>query len=653
MKATIALRLALLVVVLPVSGRAQSPREAPASAEAHYLKGLSLARGPEVRVPAPGGMLDGLVVGQVLAEILHLDPVSRARRAFLNALELDSLFAPAAVELGRLALATHDRNALAEAARPLERLHAYDPGNSVVALTLSGVSEELGELESAERAARQALTAGADRSLALRALAAALLRQAGRELDGASNYQAGAERADSIAAEAYFADIAPIATAEEKSRWRSGTLAERRAMLAGFWDMRAALSGVTAAERLAEHYRRLAVANERYRRLSRRGAPAQNALLWLPASMRSPFDDRGMIYLRYGEPAQRVHTTGYSNPNESWVYYSPDRSVQLYDFVKLSGLEEGGSTADYVLLGNLPCDADWLSDRSAFVPQYAHLGARCDNLRSLERDAHAPSFTERLPFYYNLYTFRGTAGRTLVTAALAIPGDALTPVPEQSAVRYAVSLSLILADTSAQRVLRVDTTLAITSRRLRPDESLRAPLELLVAPAGSMTHRLVALDAAAPKRGRFSGSPLDVPDYSGTKLMISDLVLAAPGGGTWQRGQVRLSLVPLAQFPAGAPFALYYEIYNLPEAEPYRTDVRIEAVTGAAGKIKSFLGGKRALRFSFNGQAAVHDVAGVQELRQLQSQLPPGRYRVHVAVTRLATGAATSGEREFEVVGPR
>src|SRR5688572_28475966 len=93
MKATFALRLAVLVVVLPASGRAQSPREAPASAEAHYLKGLSLAHGPEVRVPAPGGMLDGLVVGQVLAEILHLDPVSRARRAFLNALGVDSLFA--------------------------------------------------------------------------------------------------------------------------------------------------------------------------------------------------------------------------------------------------------------------------------------------------------------------------------------------------------------------------------------------------------------------------------------------------------------------------------------------------------------------------------------------------------------------------------
>src|SRR5688572_32179057 len=45
MKATFVLRLALLIGMLPTGGRAQSSREAPASAETHYRKGLALARG--------------------------------------------------------------------------------------------------------------------------------------------------------------------------------------------------------------------------------------------------------------------------------------------------------------------------------------------------------------------------------------------------------------------------------------------------------------------------------------------------------------------------------------------------------------------------------------------------------------------------------
>jgi hypothetical protein len=53
---------------------------APKSGWAHYGLGLALAGGPGVRVPSPGGVLDGFVLGQSLSEAIKQDPLSRAGR---------------------------------------------------------------------------------------------------------------------------------------------------------------------------------------------------------------------------------------------------------------------------------------------------------------------------------------------------------------------------------------------------------------------------------------------------------------------------------------------------------------------------------------------------------------------------------------------
>src|SRR5438105_8452577 len=46
---------------------------------AHYGLALALVRGPDVRIKSPLGVLNKIVVGQTAAEIIGLDPRSRAR----------------------------------------------------------------------------------------------------------------------------------------------------------------------------------------------------------------------------------------------------------------------------------------------------------------------------------------------------------------------------------------------------------------------------------------------------------------------------------------------------------------------------------------------------------------------------------------------
>jgi GWxTD domain-containing protein len=638
-----------------------------------YGKGLSLTAAHDVRIPSPAGILNGVVVAQSFAEILGLDPASRARRAFRKALESDSLFTPAAIELGELAARSHKGDALQDALTPLKQALARDSSNASAALALADVALSAGELSVAEHAAARLLASGGDSALALRVLANAVARQKGRDEEAAAAYFRGISRADTTALNLYFIDVEPIATDSEKAAWsHASSIAQRRAQLEQFWEMRSALSGLTPAERVAEHYRRMGVASERYWRRSFRGAPSANALYWQPARKKSSFDDRGLVYLRYGEPSARLATHSYSTPagaqipNESWVYSAPDGKMRLFNFIRPDGMA-GGSGADWVLLGELPCDPAFLDDRRAIALEYGRLAARCDTLTQLQlsaemrektlgymrHDEARPRFASSLPIYHDVYTFRGNDGKTLVTTALAISGNGLTAAHDAAGVRYSMKLSLVLADTVARHVERMDTFFTLVhGSALTGEQSLRTAVDKEMAPSSTVTLRLTAADRNAPERGSFMGGPVRVPDYSGQKLMISDVVLAAPDGGTWRRGGVRLSLIPTREFPAGVPFSFYYEIYNLSENSAYTTQIELEPASGGLGGLKKLFGGKRSLRFSFDGMAGASSVIGVQELRKLQAQLPEGRYRIRVTVTvtRGGTREQAASERLFQVV---
>ena len=130
----------------------------------------------------------------------------------------------------------------------------------------------------------------------LRTRAIALMLQPGSERAGAAAYWQGIELLTDETARQYYRDVEVLLTPAEEADWRAADLEGRRMWFDRFWETRAATGGVTATERIAEHYRRLTTARSRYVRNSVRGTDSQGVLLAGEAPQRFPFDDRGVVF---------------------------------------------------------------------------------------------------------------------------------------------------------------------------------------------------------------------------------------------------------------------------------------------------------------------------------------------------------------------
>jgi GWxTD domain-containing protein len=679
-------------------------RQSPKDARTHYAYALANSTELGVRIPSPAGVLDGVVLGQSVAEILKTDPASKAKRSFKKALELDPDLDGAALGLARNSLSSRDRDNMEAAAHALRRLVGVQRGGAAAATLLSEVEAALGNVAAAAEAGVAASKTNPRSSSALRAQAAAQFRQEGREEEAARTYFSGIDALDTAGAAAYYDDVVPIITDRERNDWLTSNLESRREWLRRFWDVRAASSGITVAERIAEHYRRLAMAHEQYRRTSKRGSPPTGVIVKEKYSGDMlPFDERGLILVRHGEPAHIVRSAGVDlRPNETWVYIQRPRN-RLFNFVVHRDATDFRLVDDVLQAVDpstqgIPVEAfvKLLRDREAYEPRYAALASKFESFQrnaqrasafgasptfeaaslegmhgavetrqriaedlravamtALETDSDGPDFTGDLPFYYDIYSFKGRNGLTDVTSAAAIPASSLSAREMGGKFIYALKASLIFIDTLTSEITRKDTVYMLRSnRQLGADEHIRLHLDLAAPVSGAGTHRIVLRDLITPGKGQLYGGAADLKQFEGDALMISDVVLAEPDNGTWQRGNATLGLVPPRQFQEGRPLRLFYELYNLAPETPYRTEIMMDPIDAPVGfgRIKRLLGGGSGkVQLQFDGVAPTGQGV-IQELRQVTPQVKPGKYRVIVRVTNLQNQQTVRSETMFIVL---
>ncbi len=250
-----------------------------------------------------------------------------------------------------------------------------------------------------------------------------------------------------------------------------------------------------------------------------------------------------------------------------------------------------------------------------------------------------------LPFFYDLYTFRGGPGRTAVVAAYAVQARHLDHEDAREGVLYRFDVTLVLADTSTGVVERRDDSVFVSvSRELADEHVLSTYIEMQATPSRHMFQRVIMSDATTPGVGQLYGSHFPIPDYSGKALMLSDVALGQPDPTIgWQRRGHTLALLPTTQFP-GSSFDVYYEIYNLPHGTPYSTEIAIEDAGGEDEK-SDF----RPVSIRFAGESDAHSDAVVTELRRVETALPSGRYRITVTVVNDLTRESATRSRFFAV----
>lgn len=248
-----------------------------------------------------------------------------------------------------------------------------------------------------------------------------------------------------------------------------------------------------------------------------------------------------------------------------------------------------------------------------------------------------------LPFFYDLYTFRGTGDSTAVIAAVAVQSDELGIERTSEHVRYRFDVSFVLSDTAAGSVTRTDDSVYVAVRRpLRGGHLLHTHLEVLAPPSTSTLQRVVMTDAASPGTGQLYAAPFPIPDYTGTRLMLSDIAIGLPDRrGGWERGDVTLALLPTSQLPEG-DFDVYYEVYNLPPGARYATDVTIERLDERDVP---------PVTTRYTGESGAGADGTLPELRRVETSVRRGSYRLTITVTDQDNGRVARRSRLFHVRG--
>ena len=294
-----------------------------------------------------------------LKTMLGKDALTRSAVAFAKSAEVDPSFARGIVDLANTALRQRVNIKLGVALDALRRAGKTSAGQDPQVLLARGrVEREVGDGDSALAAFNGYLQYGPDRSLGLLEVARTQFLM-GR-FDGVTPYFEGAASDDSITVAAYRADLATIASDSVLREFDQQRGQHRAAYLRHFWTERDRTELRADGERLREHYRRLFYARKNFQLTS------NNRHYDIVERYRSgsrDFDDRGVIYIRHGEPSSRAtYAAPGLEPNESWRYSRPDGDLifhfiareDVQDFKLVESLFDVLGFSDAVLLQGQP-----------------------------------------------------------------------------------------------------------------------------------------------------------------------------------------------------------------------------------------------------------------------------------------------------------
>ena len=613
-----------------------------------------------------------------LKTMLGKDALTRSAVAFAKSAEVDPAFVRGLVDLANTALRQRVNIKLGVAREALRRAGSTTAGSDPQVLLARGrVEREVGDGDSALAAFNGYLQHGADRGLGLLEVARTLFLL-GR-FDGTAPYYQGASTDDSTTVAGYRSDLATIASDSVLLEFDQQRGVRRTQYLKRFWGQRDRIGLRSDGERLREHYRRLFYARKNFQLTS------NNRHYDIVERYRSgsrDFDDRGVIYIRHGEPSSRAtYAAPGLEPNESWRYSRADGDMIFHfiaredvqdfklveslfdvlgfsDAVKLQG--QAGTASDNAMAEQLMLSREQLS------PIYRRLhgagGVTTGRYQSEERrvgqasialgttsDSYELRFSQELKAHTEVLAVGTDSSGPQVQIAYAIAGSSLEPVTVTRGYLYSVRVRFVATDMQGQVVSSLDTTRHfVAPAPVPPGEHLVGRVSAPV-PQGALQYRL------AIQQGEAAGVTLPsdsvrVGPANPTSLGLSDLVLGSRTANlSWRRTpDDTVVFNPLRTYRRSDEMELYYEIEGL-RPSPYTVELEVRKRGSSGGLFRKIFGGGggAAIRLKFQEQATTPFVTTHRTLRL--DRLKPGDYELDLLVVD-ADGRKDRRSQEFQVV---
>lgn len=652
--------------------------------------------------------------------------------AFSKAVETDSTFLPAVEVLSQLVLAQGHKLLPTIAIPGLRRAAYREEAPAIAALALQRLElQERGNQAAADLASLY-LRRGGDSAIG-RLEQARGLEAAGHGDNAVAAYYTGLEIPSEAGRAEYRNDLAWVATDWEMEEFDTLKVSMLVGWVTRFWEERDALALRSPGERLAEHLRRWVYAHQNYLMHRFPDAPHANAegvslsdqenygnlnpiraLVLNDLNTSLPgfktyqrqqweLDDRGVIYLRQGEPT-RVAINPSGPPNESWQYDVPEGS-RIFHFLGSKAL---GTQAATTLVAALPLDPDMLDSRGNLDPRYTAMASDLERKLAQVRSTLTQDFnhpidvgglwdyrpgsalasvrvgmqsgssvnqfhpeiaykevergrraiatgvtTDGFPrrFKQELGAITQVYGMGIdqvehsrIVATFAIPGRNLIPIPRSDGAPglvYPVTIRLIAMDREQGIIQQLDTTRSfITPDTLRDNQHLMGLVELPVPPG----HYQVRMLLTAAGIDAATGSGRDSVEISLPEptLVISDLMLGREGSGlSWRYGGEARPLNPLNAYPKGGDATLFYELGGLRPGTSYE-------VTTSVRKANSDPRSKPDVQSGFTLTATTSYQLVSREIGL--ANLRPGGYLIEVTVTESGTTTSVSRQRALNIL---
>ena len=623
------------------------------------------------------GILDSevsLVAG--IQAIFGKDRLTRAAGMFAKAAEVDPSFVHGLTDLVNTALEQRVNLRLAVALEALRRAGATAAGGHPAVLLARGrIEREVGDADSSIAAFRGYLVAGGDPELGKFELARTQLSSG--HFAGAVPYYEAAGSGDTVVDRMLRADLHELVDDTALAGLDSLTAAPRAEWLARFWGARDQVDLRRPNERLAEHYRRMWYARRNFRLASAR---RQYRIEERFRSYSRDYDDRGLIFIRHGEPTERATLAGVSVPlNQSWRYERPEGDL-LFHFVAREDVQDyklvesiydilGFGAAVALRSGSATPTlrrqaADLVVSREGLSPVYGRLIAaggigtigmmdreRGVGQRSIAVGTRTDSYglhfdTPLQDARWEVLSVGQEGGRSVVHLTWAVPGSSLRAVVSSRGTLYPVRIRFSLTDVVTGRVVAsVDSTsLFVSSGNVPRGEWLVGRIGV-VAPPGRYLWRVAVQEGEA---GRVS-PPDTVEVAAESHLALSDLVLGARTANLrWLRSaEDTVFFNPSGGHRADVPLELFYEVLGIPVGEHYKTEIKVSR-PGGLGPIGRILGGRgSAISVKFEDEARSTRIADQRTLDL--SRLRPGNYTLQVTLEQ--GGKKVRRRAPFQVVG--
>ena len=307
-------------------------------------------------------------------------------------------------------------------------------------------------------------------------------------------------------------------------------------------------------------------------------------------------DDRGIIYVRHGEPADRAAFASPDlDPNESWKYVFPSGTL-IFHFV--------GTTAPTTLVEQLDLSPALYASRSGLDPRYQRIAegiglgqsgitvrqTELQDVRDRGRDGiEIGTTTDSDPLHFDealepvVQAFGATdpAGNAgVIVVVFAVRGGRLDPVKvgPDSLIAYPINFRLIAQNEATGALVRLDTSRMFATRRVLGNaEYLTGQLAMRVGP-GRYRLSAVLADSSGETGSLARRNSLHVPEVRAAELSMSDLVLGRTGSGqVWRAGAQQVPLNPLNTYSKDGEVQVFYQLGGLVAGKTYATTVEVGA----------------------------------------------------------------------------